>query len=659
MATYRLPFENVPGWLVSKGNFDDPGGNRHDAGQAGAWDITFGVDPLHPNGINGGAKVLAARSGIVVGRRADATVVLPDGIHDDQTKPANNAYYALWGPGNYLVIQHVDGSTGHYNHLDVNSIRVQLGEYVTQGTWLANVGHYGNTSGGVTHLHFEVRSFEAITAAVSTNYPGAPLLIHFEDQHHPAFRPLDGDSTVLGTMAPMATVLRQDGWRCCGNCQGLYYAFGGPGVPSVCPATAGPHRPGSDGNYVLSGQAGPGRQSGWQFCNKCGGMFYGGNPHSKCPVHSPTTEHVNGGGVYAIANNSPSDPGQHHWRWCSKCQGLWYAGNPGSACPGDPGQPHSAVGSGDYAIEVNPADFQRNWRWCMRCQGLFYAGNGPGVCQAGPGGHVLARSASYVLQCAISPLNPSGPQPASWTSAGRYCANCGLLWLGTAQNSRCPAKPGGPHVSAGSGVYFLRATTKPPSAAGQTGWGWCGKCHCLWAATNAGSKCAADGLDHSVTNVIDPRDYTVANDTDAWRRCVKCQSLFCWTTAVGAFGGVCAVDKKPHDDAGSASYAVALNTSPWPGAQKDWQRCSKCATLWFSQNASKSVCPADHGLHDSKVSASYFLIQTGHGALGETGWRRCSKCQAAWSGHTGSVCPADNAAHSSAGSSDYTLAGYT
>jgi hypothetical protein len=438
---------------------------------------------------------------------------------------------------------------------------------------------------------------------------------------------------------------------------GLYYAFSGPGVPSVCPANGGPHLPISDADYIVTSNAAPGGQPGWEFCNKCAAMFYGNNVAiSTCAVHTPTTTHASGGGTYALIDNVPSDPGQHHWRWCSVCQGMWYGDNSGSSCPANPGNPHSQAGSGDYSIEVNPADYQRNWRWCYRCQSLFYASNGAGVCSAGPGGHSFNASASYVFQAGVSPVNTSGPQQTGWSSStGRYCQACGMMWLGQSSSSRCPGT-GGAHVSTGSGVYYLRQTGSNPSP-GQTGWKWCSKCQSLWMSSNPGSVCPAGGP-HATGNSIEPSDFTLANDTDVWRRCSKCQGLFCWTSMVGVPGGFCPADGNIHSDDGSLNYTVAANLSPWNGSQGGWARCSKCAMLWFGPNQSSSVCPKDLGNHDSNSSASYYMIGTGNGALGETGWKWCSRCQSAWSGRSGSVCPAGGT-HSTNGSGDYTLATYT
>src|SRR6185436_5918531 len=40
-----------------------------------------------------------------------------------------------------------------------------------------------------------------------------------------------------------------------------------------------------------------------------------------------------GSGNYTLINQTPLAFGQHGWRWCHKCQGLYFAGNPGSKCP--------------------------------------------------------------------------------------------------------------------------------------------------------------------------------------------------------------------------------------------------------------------------------------------------------------------------------------
>ena len=139
------------------------------------------------------------------------------------------------------------------------------------------------------------------------------------------------------------------------------------------------------------------RQSNWRWCNKCQGMWFGGNPTSgKCPAGGA---HVKtGSGNYSPAHNSPAAPGENDWRWCNKCQGMWFGGNPTAGkCPA--GGSHVKTGSGNYTLAHNspPAPGQSNWRWCNKCQGLWFAGNPTtGKCPAG-GGHVNTGSGNYTV----------------------------------------------------------------------------------------------------------------------------------------------------------------------------------------------------------------------------------------------------------------------
>ena len=92
-------------------------------------------------------------------------------------------------------------------------------------------------------------------------------------------------------------------------------------------------------------------------------------------------------------------PQQSNWQWCRKCQGLAYAGNPQQGrCPGADGGQHDHTGSWDYVLmhDQTLAGGQNNWRWCTKCQGLAFAGN-PGVCPADGGQHDHTGSSDYIL----------------------------------------------------------------------------------------------------------------------------------------------------------------------------------------------------------------------------------------------------------------------
>lgn len=67
-----------------------------------------------------------------------------------KAKPGSYGSYA-----NYIVVDHGNGVKTYYCHLKTGSFRVSVGDYVEQGTILAESGVAGNTTG--PHLHFEVR----------------------------------------------------------------------------------------------------------------------------------------------------------------------------------------------------------------------------------------------------------------------------------------------------------------------------------------------------------------------------------------------------------------------------------------------------------------------------------------------------------------------
>ena len=101
------------------------------------------------NGGNGPGviNVIASKSG---------KVIYP--TNSSQTAYEDNGYYGNpdgGGFGNYVMIEHNDGTTTVYAHLAKNSITVMAGQTVSQGQVIGKMGHSGSSTG--THLHFEVR----------------------------------------------------------------------------------------------------------------------------------------------------------------------------------------------------------------------------------------------------------------------------------------------------------------------------------------------------------------------------------------------------------------------------------------------------------------------------------------------------------------------
>ena len=146
-------------------------------------------------------------------------------------------------------------------------------------------------------------------------------------------------------------------------------------------------------------------QPDWRWCHKCQGMWMGDNLGSHCPAGgehekvSPGLNSLN----YELSINNPTAGGwQGDWRWCQRCQGLFFGGNPGSVCPA--GGAHDGSLSSNYSIPqfMPPSRAQDNWRWCHKCQGMYFAGLPGPVCPAG-GPHENVGSGDYSMMIAEIP----------------------------------------------------------------------------------------------------------------------------------------------------------------------------------------------------------------------------------------------------------------
>src|SRR5436190_9362433 len=87
-----------------------------------------------------GTKICAARPGVVIGLREDSD---KGGL-----KPA------MLSEGNYIIIQHADGTRGNYWHLKKNGALVNVGDTIQKGQVIGLSGNTGYTA--FPHLHFEV-----------------------------------------------------------------------------------------------------------------------------------------------------------------------------------------------------------------------------------------------------------------------------------------------------------------------------------------------------------------------------------------------------------------------------------------------------------------------------------------------------------------------
>jgi murein DD-endopeptidase MepM/ murein hydrolase activator NlpD len=92
-----------------------------------------------------GTKVCAARDGVVTSTRSNSEKggLKPENISD----------------GNYITIQHNDGSVAWYWHLQKDGALVRVGDSVKTGQWIGLSGNTGYSA--FPHLHFEVQGRDA------------------------------------------------------------------------------------------------------------------------------------------------------------------------------------------------------------------------------------------------------------------------------------------------------------------------------------------------------------------------------------------------------------------------------------------------------------------------------------------------------------------
>jgi hypothetical protein len=518
MAIYRIPFDaSDTAWSSGTGNWDDPtdphpqGDGNYPWGDGYAKDFGRPVDPT----TKVGGRVLAARAGFV------QSVV--DSIGPWQ--PPDAGGYGGDPGGNQVLIQHADGTIGVYAHLAQNSVRVTVGQYVFQGGYIADSGDTGNT-GGAGHLHFSVLTY--IKDDLSPADYGPTVPIHFEataasnyqgtpTDPNPPPNPYFFRARNAGTVTSSPIYYRQDGWRNCGKCQGLYFdsTSGSPPVRNtgVCPVDGQGHSQGGGGNYQLLANfvpAPPTAQQNWRWCRKCSIMFYP-NPGSVCPAdHSTHDGSVSANYMPILNTDDASNLGQaqSQWKYCSKCKAMFFGPNKASSkCPSDNGNHDDSI-SGNYLLKVNNDDVQRGWRRCGKCQSIFYSRSGVTYCPVTTpsNSHTVADNRDYMfaIDCADAAPGATNASPAPFGQQGwRWCNRCSGLWFPNS-GSVCPAPGGGNHASAGSSNYALYTYWSgtlngyPSFSPGETGWSWCNKCQSMWNGTQqASSKCPADGQNHS------------------------------------------------------------------------------------------------------------------------------------------------------------------
>jgi len=98
------------------------------------------------------------------------------------------------------------------------------------------------------------------------------------------------------------------------------------GLGTALVGVAAPALTGTGTGTARAAVPGSGFQDSWSWCDKCQGLFYGPfQPNSWCPAGGQHDRSESND--YSLGYGLPSTPGQPQqsgWYWCRKCQGLFY-----------------------------------------------------------------------------------------------------------------------------------------------------------------------------------------------------------------------------------------------------------------------------------------------------------------------------------------------
>ena len=85
---------------------------------------------------------------------ARGKVIVVENRMEDNKVVNNESPVELWA-GNYVILEHGNGYISRYNHLEFNSIKINVGDIVEEGQDFARDGKSGNAD--AIHLDFEIK----------------------------------------------------------------------------------------------------------------------------------------------------------------------------------------------------------------------------------------------------------------------------------------------------------------------------------------------------------------------------------------------------------------------------------------------------------------------------------------------------------------------
>jgi len=114
----------------------------------------------------------------------------------------------------------------------------------------------------------------------------------------------------------------------------------------------------------------------------------------------------------------------------------------------------------------------------------------------------------------------------------------------------------------------------------------------------------------------------MSRDIEGWQRCTRCHRLI----YTGVLASIC-WDGRPHDVTGSRHYLLTLSWQPAEGAQGGWDRCERCACLFFTENPTLGRCTPEGDVHVWSVNKARHFVWNMGGAADDPNWKWCNRCE--------------------------------
>lgn len=138
-------------WPIGSATTEVIDGVEYAKGTPVSSSITSGVGPRWGSSHNG-LDISAPRGTYIIASRDGVVIASADGYGDGNINIDENSTASY---GNYVKVQHSDGTVAIYAHMIAGSLRVGNGDTVKQGQVIGQMGMSGRVTG--VHLHFELR----------------------------------------------------------------------------------------------------------------------------------------------------------------------------------------------------------------------------------------------------------------------------------------------------------------------------------------------------------------------------------------------------------------------------------------------------------------------------------------------------------------------